>query len=63
MIFTKNKVNKDVQLFTNNNNDNENLLIHVHRIHRVDESSSTPAIKFLGVYFDENLNFNYHINS
>ena len=63
MIFTKNKVNMDVQLFTNNNNENENFLIHVHSIHRVDESSSTPAIKFLGVYFDENLNFNFQINS
>ena len=63
MIFTKNKINQDIQLYANNNNENENCPIHVHKVDRVDESCSIPAIKFLGVYFDENLNFNFHISN
>jgi hypothetical protein len=30
-------------------------------IERISINSDTPAIRFLGVYFDENLSFRYHI--
>jgi hypothetical protein len=46
----------------NNNNHNENdpsLIIPLSRILNTDE---IPAIKYLGVYFDPDLNFKYHIN-
>ena len=29
---------------------------------RVDVNSLTPAIRFLGVFFDPNLNFKYHVD-
>jgi hypothetical protein len=50
--------NASVNLFINNNNSletpDQNL---VHPISRVLSSSATPAVKFLGVYFDTKLNF------
>ena len=55
--------NASVNLFINNNNSlespDQNL---VHPISRVLSSSATPAVKFLGVYFDTELNFKYQIH-
>jgi hypothetical protein len=55
--------NASVNLFINNNNSlespDQNL---VHPISRVLPSSATPAVKFLGVYFDTELNFKYQIH-
>ncbi len=52
--------NAPVNLFIKNNNSlespDQNL---VHPISRVLSSSATPAVKFLGVYFDTELNFKY----
>jgi len=33
----------------------------IHKMERVDINSDIPAMRFLGVYFDQNLNFKYHV--
>jgi hypothetical protein len=54
----------DIQIFINCNNPNElpNPDL-IKKIERVTAKSKTPAIKFLGVYFDPNLDFKYHIGT
>ena len=34
----------------------------IHKMERVDINSDIPAMRFLGVYFDLNLNFKYHVD-
>ena len=53
--------NTDTRVFINNNNENEDNPSLIKTIERVDNSSDTPAIKFLGVYIDQALNFRYHL--
>jgi hypothetical protein len=48
-------------IFINNNNVGQNDPLLVHEIKRVLPSDNVPAIKYLGVYFDPNLNFKYHV--
>ena len=50
-----------VQLFINNNNAFENDPNLKTEIEQIDNSSKIPAIKFLGVFIDPNLTFQYHI--
>ena len=50
-----------VKLFIDNNNDYENDPNLKTEIEQIDTSSKIPAIKFLGVYIDPNLTFQYHI--
>jgi hypothetical protein len=51
-----------IELYINNNNPdvafNPSL---VYPIERVTATSSTPAVKFLGVFFDPDLNFKFHL--
>ena len=63
MIFSRSKNITNPSLFTNNNNNDQNNPDLIHEIGRVSDISTTPAIKFLGVFFDENLNFKYHIST
>ena len=49
------------QIFINNNNTGEDDRTRVHQLTRVKTDDSVPAIKYLGVYFDPQLNFRYHI--
>jgi hypothetical protein len=51
----------DIEIFCNNNNPNCNDSSLVNRISRVRDTDSTPAVKFLGVYFDQNLNLNFQV--
>jgi len=53
--------NMDISVKIDNNNSNCNLPSLIHEIIRVKNSDPIPAIKYLGVYFDPNLNFKYHI--
>ena len=53
---------KDIELFCNNNNENQDLDCHISLIHRVTNDDLTPAVKFLGVFFDPSLSFKYHIS-
>ena len=52
----------NLNLFLNNNNPNENNPLLTSKLSRVLPTDNTPAIKYLGVYFDPNLNFKFHIN-
>jgi len=49
-------------LYINNNNLNENLPQNITKLSRVSDTDNLPAIKYLGVYFDQNLNFKCHIS-
>ncbi len=65
MLFSNSRDAKDTQIkiSVNNNNpgvNNPDLCIP---IERVTAHSSVPAVKFLGVYFDCELNFKYHIRT
>ena len=50
----------DFKLYTNFNNSNDNNPNLITPISRVTNEDDIPAIRFLGVYFDPQLNFNYH---
>ena len=50
------------KLFINNNNSDENDASKIIELSSVSATDPTPAIKYLGVYFDQNLNFKFHIN-
>jgi hypothetical protein len=52
----------DRKLFINNNNPNQNDTKNIYVLQRVTQTDKIPAIKYLGVYFDPNLNFKYHIS-
>jgi hypothetical protein len=56
-------LNYPIELFINHNNSSQspdqNL---IYPISRVVSTSSVPAVKFLGIFFDTDLNFRYHIN-
>jgi len=55
--------NFNVDIFINNNSPHvldENPSL-IHKMERVDTNSDIPAMRFLGVYFDQNLNFKYHV--
>jgi hypothetical protein len=49
-------------IFINNNNHNEHDQTKIHKLSRVLTDDNVPAIKYLGVYFDPQLNFKYHIS-
>ena len=51
----------EVKILLNNNNPDENDPSKISRIERISANSTVPAMKFLGVHFDPNLNFKYHI--
>ena len=53
----------NIDLFCNNNNADENNLNLITPILRVSDNDKIPAIRFLGVYFDQNLSFKYHIQT
>ena len=63
ILFTNSKLieDRDIQIMLNNNNAGENFADRISRIERVTTASSTPAMKFLGVYFDPKLNFKFHV--
>ena len=50
-----------IQLFINCNNDDENDPLKCYPISRVSPNDDIPAVRFLGVFFDQNINFNYHV--
>jgi hypothetical protein len=63
MIFSNSNAvkNMDLNLFINFNNSNENLQDRIFAVERISNKSKVTAIRFLGVYFDPNLNFDFHI--
>jgi hypothetical protein len=63
IIISNSKIVHDTvtKICINNNNLNQNVQSQIHEIKRVLPTDSTPAIKYLGVYFDPNLNFKFHL--
>jgi len=63
ILFTNNTVvaNTDFKIYISNSNLHFNDLNATrYEISRVKKEDDVPAIKYLGVYFDPSLNFNYH---
>jgi hypothetical protein len=54
--------NINVSLSLNFNNVNENDSEKILNISPVLDTDEIPAVRFLGVFFDANLNFKYHVN-
>ena len=64
MIFNKKESSikwEDITInlnFNNEGNDDENL---IKKLGYINSESDVPAVKFLGIYLDSKLNFEYHI--
>ena len=63
ILFTREKIQDDVVLYCNNNNPDQNLPENINVINRVLSTDKIPAMKFLGIYFDPDLSFKYHIST
>jgi hypothetical protein len=63
IIISNSKKVDEVRLpiFINNNNLDQNDPSNIHEISRVLATDAVPAIKYLGVYFDTDFSFKYHI--
>jgi len=63
IIFTNSPTvsQSDYEVCIDNNNPNQAVAENVFKLIRVKNSDKVPAIKYLGVYFDPNLSFKYHI--
>ena len=63
MLITHNQtpIPTDLKIFIDNNNSNENDPSKIIEISRISSNDPVPAIKYLGVFFDPQLNFKYHI--
>ena len=63
MIFSNSNNVKAMNLTLNINFNNldEDDICKIFPVERITNESNTPAIRFLGVFFDPQLNFNYHI--
>ena len=62
IIFSRSNINQDVSVVCNNNNNGQNFPENIYPISRVQSNDNSPAVKFLGVYFDPDLNFKFHIS-
>ena len=63
MIFSRSTVPQDFTILCDNNNVGQDLEENISQIGRVTSNDYLPAIKFLGVFFDPNLNFKYHTSN
>jgi hypothetical protein len=62
MLISNAKVSPAVTININNNNDNQNDINYIFPLSQVFSTDQVPATKYLGVYFDPQLNFKYHID-
>jgi hypothetical protein len=64
LVFSNNATvkNRNFQLQINFNNMNMNDQTLITEVNPVKSNDDTPAVRFLGVYFDASLNFRYHIS-
>ena len=63
IIFSRLKITQNVIVVCDNNNEGQNVAENITQLSRVDSNHPTPAIKILGVFFDPELNFKFHISS
>jgi len=64
IIFTNSPAvsQADYEVCIDNNNPSQIDAVNVYKLVRVKNSDKVPAIKYLGVYFDPNLSFKFHID-
>jgi hypothetical protein len=62
MLISNAKVSPTVSIFLNNNNDDQIDQKNIFQLSQVFSTDQVPAIKYLGVYFDPQLNFKFHID-
>jgi hypothetical protein len=64
-LFSNSRDARDsvISIFANNNNPGYNDPTLCTPLERIHSSSQLPAIKFLGVYFDTDLNFKHHVKT
>lgn len=63
LVFSNSNLVKQMDIsinINNNNNDEENPSL-IFPVERVKQEDDIPAVRFLGVFFDPNLSFSYHI--
>ena len=64
LLISNSKIHHlDIDIFINNNSphvidQNQDL---IYKMERVSANSEIPAMRFLGVYFDQSLNFKFHV--
>ena len=63
IIFSRSSITQDFVILCDNNNPGQTLKENISPICRVTTNDDMPAVKFLGVFFDPNLNFKHHITS
>ena len=63
MIFSRSTPPQDFTILCDNNNMGQDLDGNISQIGRVTSNDDLPAIKFLGVFFDPNLNFKHHTSN
>ena len=65
MLFSNSPAvrNLNIEICINSNNENESDPHKCIPIPRVLPTDDVPAVRFLGVYFDPNLNFQFHIKT
>ncbi|MBM3938923.1 MAG: reverse transcriptase family protein, partial [Sphingomonadales bacterium] len=63
MLFSNNHLvkNRNIELFINFNNHNENDPSRKIPLTRAGITEDCPALRFLGIYFDPNLDYKFHI--
>jgi hypothetical protein len=62
MLISSAKTSPAISISINNNNDDQNDRKNIFRLAQVFPSDQIPAIKYLGVYFDPQLNFKFHVD-
>jgi hypothetical protein len=62
MVISSAKTTPNVSIYINNNNQGQNDPSNVFKLNQVFSNDPVPAIKYLGVFFDPQLNFKYHTN-
>ena len=63
LLFTRSTIKQTFKIFCNNNNEDQDLVANISEIKRVSNEDDIPAIKFLGVFFDSDLNLKHLIFS
>ena len=63
MLFTRSGGGLNPVIYCNNNNFGQDEPSNISLISRVNTNDDIPAVKFLGVFFDPNLNFKHHIST
>jgi hypothetical protein len=62
LVTHNNAATEPYKIFIDNNHPNENDNCTIFELKRVTSNVKEPATIYLGVYFDKNVNFKFHVN-